>query len=278
MIFSRMKTSPSSSFLPSSIVPTKRRPGAASPTKSKPPIKTEANIPTKKEEEIEDKPPVNEEFSSSVESVSTDQTKTQPSIDEQEYQRKLNQKIREAQQRLEVERQREEERQRQLEFEEHEREQEQIRLVEEQRRVEQERLQRAIEECERDNELKRQEEQRLQQQREEFERKQAEETERLNRERQEKAKKEEEERNERKKTFRFNHETYKTNFSQFESRILFPNQSFINLYFFFSRKTIQLNLFSKKPMDMIKSFHRNPRFLIPSPKLSFQLQPLQTIF
>jgi hypothetical protein len=120
-------------------------------------------------------------------------------IDEQEYQRKLSQKIREAQQRLEVERQREEERQRQLEFEEYEREQEQILLVEEQRRVEQERLQRAIEECERENELKRQEEQRLQQQREELERKQAEETERLNRERQERAKKEEEERNERKK-------------------------------------------------------------------------------
>ncbi|CAF1096861.1 unnamed protein product [Adineta steineri] len=119
--------------------------------------------------------------------------------DEQEYQRKLNQKIREAQQRLEVERQREEERQRQLELEEYEREQEQIRLVEEQSRAEQERLQRAIEECERENELKRQEEQRLQQQREELERKQAEETERLNRERQERAKKEEEERNERKK-------------------------------------------------------------------------------
>jgi hypothetical protein len=120
-------------------------------------------------------------------------------IDEQEYQRKLSQKIREAQQRLEAERQREEERQRQLELEEYEREQEQIRLVEEQCRAEQERLQRAIEERERENELKRQEEQRLQQQREEFERKQAEETERLNRERQERAKKEEEERNERKK-------------------------------------------------------------------------------
>jgi hypothetical protein len=120
-------------------------------------------------------------------------------LEEQEYQRKLNQKIREAQQRLEVERQREEERQRQLELEEYEREQEQIRLVEEQRQAEQERLQRAIEECERENELKRQEEQRLQQQREELERKQAEEAERLNRERQEKAKKEEEERNERKR-------------------------------------------------------------------------------
>jgi hypothetical protein len=120
-------------------------------------------------------------------------------LEEQEYQRKLNQKIREAQQRLEVERQREEERQRQLDLEEYEREQEQIRLVEEQTRAEQERLQRAIEECERENELKRQEEQRLQQQREELERKQAEETERLNRERQERAKKEEEERNERKK-------------------------------------------------------------------------------
>ncbi|CAF3376041.1 unnamed protein product [Rotaria sp. Silwood1] len=120
-------------------------------------------------------------------------------IDEQEYQRKLNQKIREAQQRMELERQREEERQRQLELEEYEREQEQIRLAEEQRLAEQERLQRAIEECERENELKRQEEQRLQQQREELERKQAEETERLNRERQERAKKEEEERNERKR-------------------------------------------------------------------------------
>ncbi|CAF2399776.1 unnamed protein product [Rotaria sp. Silwood2] len=120
-------------------------------------------------------------------------------IEEQEYQRKLNQKIREAQQRMELERQREEERKRQLELEEYEREQEQIRLVEEQRLAEKERLQRAIEERERENELKRQEEQRLQQQREELERKQAEETERLNRERQERAKKEEEERNERKR-------------------------------------------------------------------------------
>ncbi|CAF1645240.1 unnamed protein product [Rotaria magnacalcarata] len=123
----------------------------------------------------------------------------QQTNDEQEYQRKLNQKIREAQQRLEIERQREEERQRQLELEEYEREQEQIRLAEELRRVEQERLQRAIEERERENELKRQEEQRLQQQREELERKQTEEAERLNRERQERIKKEEEERNERKK-------------------------------------------------------------------------------
>ncbi|UJR36390.1 hypothetical protein I4U23_029114 [Adineta vaga] len=125
--------------------------------------------------------------------------KEQQNLDEQEYQRKLSQKIREAQQRMELERQREEERKRQLEFEEYEREQEQIRIAEEQRRVEQERLQRAIEERERENELKRQEEQRLQQQREELERKQAEEAERLQRERQERAKKEEEERNERKK-------------------------------------------------------------------------------
>ena len=120
-------------------------------------------------------------------------------LDEQEYQRKLGQKIREAQQRLEMERQREEERQRQLELEEFEREQEQIRLVEEQRRAEQERLQRAINERDRENEFKRQEEQRLQQQREELERRQTEETERLQRERQERAKKEEDERNERKK-------------------------------------------------------------------------------
>ncbi|CAF0833826.1 unnamed protein product [Rotaria sordida] len=131
--------------------------------------------------------------------TTTPSKREQQIIDEQEYQRKLNQKIREAQQRMELERQREEERQRQLELEEYEREQEQIRLVEEQRLAEKERLQRAIEERERENELKRLEEQRLQQQREELERKQAEETERLNRERQERAKKEEEERNERKR-------------------------------------------------------------------------------
>lgn len=116
-------------------------------------------------------------------------------LEEQEYQRKLSQKIREAQQKMELERQREEERQRQLEIEEHEREQEQIRLVEEQRRAEEERLQRAI----RENESKRLEELRLQQQREEQEKRQAEEAERIQRERQEKAKKEEEERIERKK-------------------------------------------------------------------------------
>ena len=110
----------------------------------------------------------------------------------EEYQRKLNQKIREA-------RQREEELRRQAEQEELEREQEQIRLVEEQRRAEQERLQRAIEERERENELKRQEELRLAQQREELERRQAEEMERLQREREERAKREEEERIERKR-------------------------------------------------------------------------------
>jgi len=110
----------------------------------------------------------------------------------EEYQRKLNQKIREA-------RQREEELRRQAEQEEYEREQEQIRLVEEQRRAEQERLQRAIEERERENELKRQEELRLAQQREELERRQAEEMERLQREREERAKREEEERIERKR-------------------------------------------------------------------------------
>ncbi|CAF1147751.1 unnamed protein product, partial [Adineta ricciae] len=125
--------------------------------------------------------------------------KEQQILDEQEYQRKLSQKIREAQQRMELERQREEERKRQLEQEEYEREQEQIRIAEEQRRAEEQRLQRAIEERERENELKRQEELRLQQQREELERKQAEEAERLQRERQERAKKEEEERIERKK-------------------------------------------------------------------------------
>jgi len=155
-----------------------------------------------KEGEEEENVPVNEESTPSIDTVTemiNPIKREQQTIDEQEYQRKLNQKIREAQQRLEIERQREEERIRQLEFEEYEREQEQIRLVEDQRRAEQERLQRAIEEREREDELKRQEEQRLQQQREELEKKQAEETERLNRERQERAKKEEEERNERKK-------------------------------------------------------------------------------
>ena len=117
----------------------------------------------------------------------------------EEYQRKLTQKIREAQQRLELERQQEEERQKQIELEEYQREQEQIRLVEEQRQAEEERLRKAIEERDRENELKRQEEWRLAQQKEELERKQAEEAERLQRERLEKAKKEEEERNERKK-------------------------------------------------------------------------------
>lgn len=131
--------------------------------------------------------------------VAPNSKKEQQLADQQEYQRKLGQKIREAQQRLEQERQQEEERLRQLEFEELEREQEQIRLVEEQRQAEEERLQRAIEECQRENEVKRLEELRLQQQREELEKRQADETERLQRERQEKAKKEEEERLERKK-------------------------------------------------------------------------------
>ncbi|CAF0981501.1 unnamed protein product [Adineta ricciae] len=174
---------------------------AASSSKSK----STSESPVAATNPDENAQPVNEETPS--ESVEPDVTsepinsvkREQPTVDEQEYQRKLNQKIREAQQRLELERQREEEQKRQLELEEFEREQEQIRLVEEQRRAEQERLQRAIEERERENELKRQEEQRLQQQREELERKQAEETERLTRERQERAKKEEEERNERKK-------------------------------------------------------------------------------
>lgn len=181
MTRSLMTTSHSSSSISSSI---KRRPIP----NSKPPNEIEPVVrQTKSDDEREQTPPIAEE------------SKTQTILDEQEYQRKLNQKIREAQQRLEVERQREEERQRQLELEEFEREQEQIRLVEEQRRAEQERLQRAIEERERENELKRQEELRLQVQREELERKQIEETERLNRERQEKARKEEEERIERKK-------------------------------------------------------------------------------
>ena len=140
--------------------------------------------------------PISEMVSAPVASASK---REQQILDEQEYQRKLGQKIREAQQRLEMERQREEERQRQLELEEYEREQEQIRLVEEQRRAEQERFQRAIDERERENEFKRQEEQRLQQQREELERRQTEEAERLQRERQERAKKEDDERNERKK-------------------------------------------------------------------------------
>lgn len=122
------------------------------------------------------------------------------SVDQnEEYQRKLTQKIREAQQRLELERQQEEERQKQIELEEYQREQEQIRLVEEQRQAEEERLRKAIEEREREDEMKRQEEFRLAQQREEIERKQAEEAERLQRERLEKARKEEEERIERKK-------------------------------------------------------------------------------
>ncbi|UJR09714.1 hypothetical protein I4U23_013943 [Adineta vaga] len=209
---SLMTTSHSSSSLSSATATmTKRRPvtsttiPVAPRTESPSKLKLTSENPlvsTNHEEEIL---PVNEENSS--EPIDSDTIsepinpikREQPTMDEQEYQRKLNQKIREAQQRLELERQREEEQKRQLELEEFEREQEQIRFVEEQRRAEQERLQRAIEERERENELKRQEEQRLQQQREELERKQAEETERLNRERQERAKKEEEERNERKK-------------------------------------------------------------------------------
>ncbi|CAM4868105.1 unnamed protein product [Rotaria socialis] len=216
---SQMTISNSSSSLSSSTIPHKRLIGAASPAKSKPPPSSSSPQPTSttitteiqpitntSEEEIV---PVNQEVMSTIESITNDTNddkvnlikseQEQKYIDEQEYQRKLNQKIREAQQRLEIERQREEERQRQLELEEYEREQEQIRLVEEQRRVEQERLQRAIEERVRENELKRQEELRIQQQREELERKQAEETERLNRERQERARKEEEERIERKR-------------------------------------------------------------------------------
>ncbi|CAF4318316.1 unnamed protein product [Rotaria sp. Silwood2] len=216
---SLMTTSNSSSSISSATTSNKRRIPVTSPTKA---LKTITPVPAplppttddqliinnNEEEEEEEHIPVNEEPTSSNEPINNDindeklnstKREQQQLIDEQEYQRKLNQKIREAQQRLEIERQREEERQRQLEIEEYEREQEQIRLVEEQRRIEQERLQRAIEERERENELKRQEEQRLQQQREELERKQAEETERLNRERQERAKREEEERIERKK-------------------------------------------------------------------------------
>lgn len=230
-----MSTSLSSSTLSSATTTNKqniRRIGGAPPTKQKPKPEPESvpvvetpldtHISTKDTEE--ENLPVNEETQENeiitvevmpsipppLEPLNSDPVteevtatpiskREQQIIDQQEYQRKLNQKIREAQQRLEAERQREEERQRQLEFEEYEREQEQIRLVEEQSRAEQERLQRAIEERERENQLKRQEEQRLQQQREELERKQAEESERLNRERQERAKKEEEERNERKK-------------------------------------------------------------------------------
>ncbi|CAM2707856.1 unnamed protein product [Rotaria socialis] len=204
-----------------------RRIGGVSPSPAKPKPKTEtiSSIETTETESIikndEDKSVpieehtleeqasiVEEPIGSLVEPINIDAVteiinptakREQQTNDEQEYQRKLSQKIREAQQRLEIERQREEERQRQLELEEYEREQEQIRLAEELRRVEQERLQRAIEERERENELKRQEDQRLQQQREELERKQTEEAERLNRERQERIKKEEEERNERKR-------------------------------------------------------------------------------
>lgn len=200
-----MTTSQSSSSLSSSTISSKRPLGATSPSKSKP-LLIPPPLATVETESVSDTPeegivPVYEEINPTVESDPEIITpiKREPVIDEQEYQRKLNQKIREAQQRLELERQREEERQRQLELEEIEREREQIHLVEEQRRAEQERLQRAIEERERENELKRQEEQRLQQQREEFERKQAEEAERLQRERQERVRKEEEERNERKK-------------------------------------------------------------------------------
>ncbi|CAF3746591.1 unnamed protein product [Rotaria sp. Silwood1] len=213
---SLMTTSNSSSSISSSTITTnKRRISPTKPLKAttppSPPPTTESQLTINNNEEEEQQHiPVNEEPISSNELINNDindeklnsikrEQQQQQQIDEQEYQRKLNQKIREAQQRLEIERQREEERQRQLELEEYEREQEQIRLVEEQFRIEQERLQRAIEERERENELKRQEEQRLQQQREEFERKQAEETERINRERQERAKKEEEERIERKK-------------------------------------------------------------------------------
>ena len=200
---SQMTISYSSSSLSSSIITDKHRTSRISPTKSKSTFENQLITTGNDEENL----PVNDEYIPSTESVQIDiideennlNQHEQTFMEEQEYQRKLNQKIREAQQLLEIKRQNEEERQRQLEFEEKEREEEQIRLVEEQRRVEQERLQRAIEECERENELKRQEEQRLQQQREEIERKHAEETERLNRERQEKTKKEEEERNERKK-------------------------------------------------------------------------------
>ncbi|CAF3822962.1 unnamed protein product [Rotaria magnacalcarata] len=208
---SQMTTSNSSSSLSSSTIPNKRLIGAASPAKSKLPPSSSPPQPTSTTITTENQPitntneeetiPVNQEVMSTIESITNDTNDDKVNLikSEQEYQRKLNQKIREAQQRLEIERQREEERQRQLELEEYEREQEQIRLVEEQRRVEQERLQRAIEERVRENELKRQEELRIQQQREELERKQIEETERLNRERQERARKEEDERIERKR-------------------------------------------------------------------------------
>jgi MAP7 domain-containing protein 1 len=189
-------------------------------------------------------------------------------IDQQEYQRKLNQKIREAQQRLEAERQREEERQRQLELEEYEHEQEQIRLVEEQRRVEQERLQRAIEERERENELKRQEEQRLQQQREELERKQAEETERLARERQERAKKEEEERNERKK--RLELVKRRTRQASPSSKVTSSKFYFTSIHsIVFSRKRTIIKRISMIQTDMIKN---NRLYLIPFLIIVFQLQ------
>ena len=213
-----MSTSHSSSSLSSALAvskPNLRRLGGLPPSKAKPTatsIPSADSQPSTVEHEEEDNLPVTEpELDASeptplaVESLPADAPvptitkREQQVLDEQEYQRKLTQKIREAQQRREVERQREEEQQRQLEVEEHEREQEQIRLVEEQRRAEQDRLQRAIDECDRETELKRQEEQRVQQQREELEKRQAEEAERLSRERQERAKKEEDERNERKK-------------------------------------------------------------------------------
>ena len=225
----------------------------------------------------------------SVESlpVGSASKREQQILDEQEYQRKLGQKIREAQQRLEVERQREEERQRLLEVEEYEREQEQIRLVEEQRRAEQERLQRAIEERERENELKRQEEQRLQQQREELERRQTEEAERLQRERQERAKREEEERNERKKRLdlimRRTRQISPT--SKVTSFILSRS---IELTLNSCRTTITTRRWPIKPTDTIPHRHRltftlpqarsNPRSLIPCQRIVFLLPLPPMIF
>lgn len=268
----------------------KRLLGATSPSKSKPvpllpppppplslpAVEPESVIETHEEVE-EENVPVPEETICPIEpdSETVPPIKREQVIDEQEYQRKLNQKIREAQQRLELERQREEERQRQLELEELEREREQIRLVEEQRRAEQERLQRAIEERERENELKRQEEQRLQQQREILERKQAEEAERLQRERQERARKEEEERNERKKRLdlimRRTRQTSPHSKVNFLHRILF----IFLVRFLFSRKIqINLPLPNKQTVTNLSPQH----FLIPYRTIVFRRQFRAKIF
>ena len=215
--------------------------------------------------------PIDTESADQEVPAATISKREQQILDEQEYQRKLNQKIREAQQRLEAERQREEERQRQLELEEYEREQEQIRLAEEQRRAEEERLQRAIEERERENELKRQEEQRLQQQREELERKQAEETERLSRERQERAKKEEEERNERKK---------RLDLIMRRTRQVSPNSKVISrqislfilsLLSLFSRKQQQLIIIKRIPIKQTGMIKNRHPYLNRCLKIVFQL-------